>query len=133
MRREFEEYFSDRFRYLRRSRRGTGLVYPPFLTDELLSLIPKNWRADARFFLASNMLNMVVFPYDQVEGPDIELLPDGRVWELIFRDLSDLIEQSEAVSRNRDRGYVSATSVAIALGGMAEKLRTTSLRIWGPE
>jgi hypothetical protein len=133
MKREFEEYFAERFRYLRRGRGPARRIYPPFLTEELLSRIPKQWRSDARYFLASNMLNMVVFPYDEVEGPDVDLLPGGKAWELIFNDLLELIQKSESTARERDRSYVSATSVAIALGEMSENLRTTSLRIWGSE
>lgn len=133
MRPEFAAYFAERFRDLRRSRRVPDRIYPPFLTDELLSRIPIDWRSDARYFLASNMLSMVILPYDQVEGPDIELLPGGMAWEMAFSDLSDLIARTEEIARRRGRGYVSATSVAVALGDMVEGLRTTSLRIWGPE
>ena len=136
MRREYESYFAEQFRKLRRSysRRFRGApIYPPYLTEALLARIPKSWRSDARFFLASNMLEMVVAPYDDIEGPDVDLLPGGRVWELIFQDLDKLISESERIANERGRAYVSGTSVAVALGRMVETLRTTSLQIWGPE
>jgi hypothetical protein len=53
-------------------------------------------------------------------------------WQLVSADVRSVAERSAMISRDRERGYVSATSVAVALGQMSEDLATTSLQIWGP-
>lgn len=135
MRREYHGYFAVQFRNLRRPHGGRldGIEYLPDLIDSLCAKIPSHWRSDARFFLANNMLEMVALPYDAIDGPDGALAADGSVGQLIVKDWDMLIETSNQVAKERDRGYVSATSVAIALGRAAANLATTSLQIWGPD
>ena len=90
--------------------------------------VPDHWRPDARMFLISNLMNMVVDPVLQVPGPTA----DG-LFPLLAQDIAAIRVLSEAISAQRGRGYVSATSVAIALGQLAPDLATTALQVWGPE
>ena len=92
----------------------------------------RGWRPDARYFLARNMYEMIIRPYRSVKrtrtiGSQLD------IWPLVQEDLLDVISLSEKIAESRGRGYVSSTSVLIALGEMAENLRTSSLQIWGPE
>lgn len=135
MKREYEGYFSLRLRdltrpYYWRRRYDPEPIYPFFYV--VIDRIPEEWRADAKFFLASNMLEMVLAPYDAVERRADALFPGDAVWKLIIEDLDALIARSEEISKSRGRSYVSSTSVAVALGELAEKLQTNSLQIWGP-
>jgi hypothetical protein len=145
MRPEYERYFRDLTDYdiEFRSSRGfsfgrpiepfaRGGYYPRSLVVNLLELIPENWRSDARFYLANNMIEMVLEPYARVSQRPAALMPDGDVWPLITDDIKQIVDQAEKIALQRDRQYVSATSVAIALGKLAENLKTTSLQIWGP-
>lgn len=125
MLREYEGYFALRYRQLERS------SYFRF-SDELFDRIPRRWRSDARYFLAKNVIDMILEPYDEIgkepRGPD----RSEEISELVLRDVDDLVRHSEQISKERGRRYVSATSVAIALGRLAPELKTTSLQIWGP-
>jgi hypothetical protein len=136
MKREYEGYFALRYRhlmgpYFARWSRGPDFYY--FIYEDLLDRIPSSWRADARFFLASNMLEMVIAPYDAVQGRSSGRIEDESVRSMIHQDLQSIVERSEEVSKRRDRRYVSSTSVAVALGELAESLKTNSLQIWGPD
>jgi hypothetical protein len=135
MRRDYEQYFREVIDYefslgRFRSFRSRGLFERP--VSDLFDLIPKNWRSDARFFLAINMIEMVLQPVAEVSRSEI-LRPDDEFWPLITADIKQLVERAEQIAEKRGRRYVSGTSVAIALGQLAEKLKTTSLQIWGPD
>jgi hypothetical protein len=135
MRNEYDDYFSQRYRNLKRQARlgrFRNFDFPPFFLDDLLNRIPIEWRSDARFFLANNMVEMIVKPYYNAKIDRRPLPPYPQAWNLVFDDLEKLISVSEQVAAERNRSYVSATSVAVALGQLAEKLLTTSLQIWGP-
>ena len=122
MLREYEGYFAIKYRRLER--------YGPYY-DVIFEQIPRRWRSDARYFLAKNVIDMVVEPYndigDEPRGPVRE-----EISELLREDVKKLVRHSEQIAKERERSYVSATSVAIALGRLAPELKTTSLQIWGP-
>jgi hypothetical protein len=99
-----------------------------FLKNE----IPSYWRVDARYFLSRNIYLMVVEPYfyaDARPGADENF---GEFWFSLTSDLREIIELAELTAKERERKYVSATSVAVALGQLAPNLKLTSLQIWGP-
>lgn len=109
------------------------LPYPlgPVSMLSLLDEIPQNrWRPDARYFLATNVLEMVIAPIELAGPPRMER---RQFLEYMQEDVRRLALESETVARERGRDYVSGTSVAIALGRLAEDLLTTSLNVWGPE
>ena len=100
--------------------------------DRILSQIPKNWRDDAKYFLTTNVEMMVVFPYLSVNESGKAIAQDDRLWSLITEDIDRIKARAEEVAKDRGRSYVSATSVAKAIGELVESLATTSLQIWGP-
>ena len=131
MREEFMRYFDRRVRQMDR----------PFLfggkrdwVTHILELIPSHWRSDARFFLAKNIEQMVVLPF--YSGNKIQRDYDLRLtdaWPLIEEDVNTIVDAAQLEADQREREYVSATTVAVALGQLAPFLKTTSLQIWGPE
>jgi hypothetical protein len=118
----YDQFFQSQ---LQRARGPDGFVDP-----NLAALIPENWRSDAQVFLLSNILTMVVAPFMSA-SPSGALL-ETSLWSPLREDVATIVERAEAVSRDRERGYVSATSVAIAVGQLAPELLTTGLQIWGP-
>lgn len=126
MRRDFENYFTAAERGLRLT--SSAVNYPEAWIDYQL---PKDWRSDARYFLISNVVHMVVAPVQTVEGLAGVLRTEFR--GALEADLHQIVRRAEIVAKERGRSYVSATSVSIALGQVAEKLETSSLQIWGPE
>ena len=101
----------------------------------ILSIMPvgDKWRSDAVYFLAWSLYVMILEPLRSVQGfKSIQSVRHFKDWQLIQEDIGIIVNKAEKVSGERDRDYVSATSVAIALGAVAEHLRTTSLQIWGP-
>jgi len=118
----YDQFFRDQFQ---RARGPDGFVDP-----NLAGLIPDHWRSDAQVFLLSSIVNMVVAPFMSVNPS--RSLQDTPLWPPLREDVATLIERAEAISRDRERDYVSATSVAIALGQLAPSLQTTGLQIWGP-
>ncbi len=129
---DYDFYFAGAERMLRRLPTSTGrsgFRFGPY--RDLFAEVPQDWRSDARFFLINNMIEMVIAPYEYASRQS--LLPTRDAAALVHADLRTLVKLSEEEARKRDRPYVSATSVAIALGRVADRLETTSLQIWGPE
>lgn len=134
---EYNEYFISMLSRLRRYGPflyGHDPFYPQPIIDKLLENIPKSWRSDARYYMALTFITMVVLPYDEVDGRNGAFTVRSDVWKGIKKDLEKVIARAEEIARDRDRGYVSATSVAIAIGELAhsETLFSLSLQIWGP-
>ena len=99
---------------------------------ELIRVSP-GWRVDASYFLIWNLYLMIFDPLKTVRGmPGFGEVIQSDDASLIIQDVEFIRSNAEGVSRSRGRDYVSATSVAIALGGIAEELQTTKLQIWGP-
>ena len=90
--------------------------------------VPQHWRPDAQLFLISNLMIMVVEPV--IAARNVEA--DDFV-PLLLQDIAAIIALSEVISAQRDREYISATSVAMALGQLAPELATTALQVWGPD
>jgi hypothetical protein len=100
----------------------------------VLAQIPESWRPDARYFLARNIELMVLAPLRAVKRTGVAAVPAlEEVFPVVSRDIMRIVALSEATSARRDREYVSATSVAVALGQLAPDLESTSFQIWGPD
>ncbi|MFN7106773.1 MAG: hypothetical protein ACK4MY_00995 [Brevundimonas sp.] len=113
----YNDYFEDRLDRLR----GTNVI-----GDFILRSIPVYWRSDARYFLFSNLMDMVVRPVAAVRPQDRDSL-----FGYLEADIGKIREMSEDIAGLRGRDYVSATSVSMALGRLAPDLATTALQIWG--
>ena len=117
------EIYADHF-----NSRISGLAQQDGWLGFVAQNVPQHWRPDAQLFLISNLMNMVVEPVIEVRRVEAEdLVP------LLLQDIAAIIALSEAISAQRDREYISATSVAVALGQLAPQLATTALRVWGPD
>lgn len=99
---------------------------------DIFNDIPRNWRQDAKFFLLLNVMELVVKPYisHHLQMSDDEY---ANFRELVLNDLNRIVETSQAIAKERNKSYTSATSVAVALGRLAPDLKTTSLQVWGPK
>jgi hypothetical protein len=115
----YADHFNDQLAGLERDPGPPGFV---------ARQVPEYWRPDARVFLIANLMHMVVNPILSVPGP----IADGLL-PLLAEDIAAIRALSEAIASQRGRDYVSATSVAIALGQLAPDLATTALQVWGPE
>lgn len=98
----------------------------------VMDRIPQSWRADASYFLTKNIELMITRPFFQ-SGPPPFPVNSVNLQTLVELDVDRIIAAAEEEARLRGRPYVSATSVARALGRLADNLETTSLQIWGPE
>lgn len=139
MLRYYELYFERRLAQLQAGTleiSGEMLENLASIMNDVVKTIPEDWRSDARFFLAENVSVMVVQPYlsafHHIEqgAPDVDGMSAFR--ELLFIDLDKIIGRSRSVAAERNRPYVSASSVTVALADLVEDLGTISLRIWGP-
>ena len=128
MRQDYGLYFDGQLS------RGVPAGAPQILRDaalDVMNLVPPYWRSDARFFLVSSTMQMVVFPYLQVEGGK-NSLRQSQLWQPLEADLTEIVSRAERIAQDRGRPYVSATSVVAALGQLAPQLQTTAFQIWGP-
>jgi hypothetical protein len=127
----FDRYFQTRL--------ANSAIFPSIQkswSNALIQLIiqtAQGWRSDAIYFLASNISSMVLQPYARAAGiRSVHQLLNSEAWDAIQRDVEAIAGLANEVAVERDRDYVSATSVAVALGRLAPSLRTTALHIWGP-
>ena len=130
MRDEYNDYFVERLQGDKRPPR-------PTLEDlhTLEDLIGENinWRSDALYFFSLNVYLMLLHPLKAVNHrPNLNILLQSDEGELIRQDIELIKSRAEDVSIARERSYVSATSVVIALGEVVEDLQSTSFQIWGP-
>ncbi len=51
----------------------------------------------------------------------------------LFDDLGLIGMRAAEIAKERGRAYVSATTVAMALGDLAENLKINAFQIWGPK
>lgn len=117
---EYDAYFQRRWAALTEN-----------MDQNLVKLIPDQWRSDAKFFLIGNVNAMVVAPYmtvNTVEGP----LSTSTIWRDLSDDVRNIVARAGQIALRRGRAYVSGTSVAMALGELAPHLKVTSFQIWGP-
>lgn len=123
----YRDYFQDQLRQLV----GLGFPSAPGLPQALLANLSPRWRVDGVYFLLASANAMIVQPYTRVAADrPVEATP---LWGLLHEDFQRIATRAEQVAEQRGRPYVSATSVTIALGQLADNLATTSLQIWGPE
>ncbi len=121
MREEYDTYFVNRLQGDRKPPRPT--LDDLHLLEELIGE-KHNWRSDALYFFTFNIYLMVLHPLKTVNHrPNLNNLLHSDDGELIRQDIELIKSRSEYVSRARERQYVSATSVAIALGEVVEELR----------
>lgn len=125
----FEEFFRHRLR--------VRLAFPTYGSRRLKAIVdairPKGpWRVDAVYFLASNIDGMIVHPYTTVRKVSVNRFFRSKEWDLVQHDIYAIVREAERVAQERERGYVSGTSVAVALGNLASELQSTGLQIWGP-
>lgn len=134
---QYDKYFDDRVR--------RDAVFP-LLSRERVAFIqeflrpPPSWRSDAHAFMISNLHNMLLAPLAEAGGAASptdtyvfrQTIDPSELYEALRADIGAIVALSAAISQVRNRDYVSATTVAIALGQLAPTLRTTSFQVWGP-
>jgi hypothetical protein len=122
----YEHYFGEQ---LGRQRKNVN----PFWFKRILDYIPKDWRVDARYFLALNLYFMIVHPYFSENRPKKgqNSAAERNFWSLLSEDAARIVWQAKTEAIERGRSQVSSTSVVIAVGKLAPELATASLQIWG--
>ena len=88
-----------------------------------------NWRSDAKYFLAYNSMFILFEPVITAGEPGIE--PE-KVANAFREDVELIDEVAQSIAREREKDYISSTTMAIAMGQVALELRTASFQIWGP-
>ena len=96
----------------------------------------RNWRSDAYYFLIYNAYMMIIAPTKQRRRRPQDFLELGiseRLANLLKEDLRLVADTAERIAKMRNREFVTSTSVSIALGEVAEELKTSEFQIWGPD
>jgi hypothetical protein len=94
-------------------------------------------RADAVYFLANNIYDMVQEPIYIARAARLALgegiLPmDQEFRTYVEGDLAAIIHSSTAVARERGRDYVSAASAVVGTANVINSLKINDWRLWGP-
>ncbi len=74
---------------------------------------------------------MAIEPYYYAREYEDRSVSEEAFLSALEADVNSLIALSESLSKERERSYVSSTSVAIAIGKLAPELRTSSFQFWG--
>ena len=84
-------------------------------------------RADATCFLAGTMMDMIVKPMRNLHDDAF----DDAFRDILFEDISAVIEKSVAVSKARQRSVITSTTAIMALGDVVEDLIVSSQTTMG--
>jgi len=87
------------------------------------------WRSDAYYYLYFNALHMLFGPLSVVEP---QKLFEAEIRSAFKRDVISIAGRAKVIAKQRGRKYISSTTIAIALGQIAEELETISFQVWGP-
>jgi hypothetical protein len=111
---------------------------PEDLQREIVSVLA-DWyanfplRADAAHFLTLNAIGMVIEPIFLAHGGSLPgSVNNAPLAETLRADIDKICWRAHEIAKARGRTYISATSVAIALGELADSLAITAFQIWGP-
>jgi hypothetical protein len=93
-------------------------------------------RPDALYFLANNIIDMVVDPIIAAGERRLRLETGGPVTEedlfsYIESDLPLIIESASSAATDRERQQISATSAIIGLGHVIDRLQINNTKLWG--
>lgn len=107
----------------------------------------EDWEPDAEYFLLYNIYMMLIAPMKRRYGNKVYFQQvridmgeygnsedDASIYfdDALRHDVKLIRKHAEEISRRRDKPYISSTTAAIALGEVAEKLKTGSFQVWGP-
>lgn len=91
-------------------------------------------RADAGYFLANSVLDLVIAPVSQARELGIEAAefsPDEALFERAEMDLRTVVKEAAEISARNGSDSISATSAIEALGQRVRELSLDDLQIWG--
>ncbi len=106
------------------------------LIDEASHRHQISLRSDARYFLANNISEMIVYPMQFARDRGL-ILETGRpateaeLNSYLATDLDVIISAALSVAGGRDPREISATSVIIGLGNVIDGLQINSAKLWG--
>ena len=129
-----DDYYYDYFK-----RRATGAEGMPRISNlevrEIRRLIGnrKNWREDAYYFLIYNIHMMLIAPLRKQSGNQWARINNMNIQRMIRDDVDLIARTANRVSYKRRSRYVSSTSIAVALGLVADELKTSAVQVWGPK
>ena len=94
-------------------------------------------RADAVYFLANNIYDLVSEPIYLAKAENLELREGSLPSDADFRnyvegDLSIVVSSSAEVARSRGLKYVSAASAVVGVANVINSLKINGWRLWGP-
>lgn len=93
-------------------------------------------RADAIYFLANNIAEMVFRPVHVARVRELRLdsgpvASEAELNAALASDLEIIIESALSAARERERAHISAASVIAGLGSVIDRLKINDWKLWG--
>jgi hypothetical protein len=131
---QIEQIYDDLINRKRSDHPGYGELIASI--REIASRTSPRLRADAVFFLANNIYDLVQEPIYIARAARLGLNEGTLPMDQDFRtyvegDLSAIIHSSTAVARSRGRDYVSAASAVVGAANVIDSLKINDWRLWG--
>jgi hypothetical protein len=99
--------------------------------------MPLSLRADALYFLANNIYDLVEEPIYTARAARIALREGTLPTDQDFRtsvasDVSIILGSSAQAARTRGRNYISAASAVVGCAAVIDSIKINEWHLWGP-